>query len=181
MARTDRECIERCLDGHPEVFGRLVHRYQGPLVSYLTGRLADREQAEEAAQETFVRSYFALGKLRKPESFCSWLFGIAQRVAKEQLRAKGRRAEIASTLPERSRPRPPCHDYDLERAIAGLSKVYRDVILLRYYGDMSCPEVAERLGIPLGTVTKRLSRAYGLLRGSLVRSGREPERKELQP
>ena len=58
-------------------------------------------------------------------------------------------------------------DYDLERAIAALPEPYRQVILRRYYGDLSCAQVAEGLAVPLGTVTKRLSRAYAMLRVSL--------------
>jgi len=81
MCRTDRECIEHCLDGHPDAYRHLVGRYQTVLVTYLAGHLGNREWAEEAAQEAFVRAYFALGKLRKPESFFSWLLGIAGRVA----------------------------------------------------------------------------------------------------
>jgi DNA-directed RNA polymerase specialized sigma24 family protein len=52
-------------------------------------------------------------------------------------------------------------------AIAALPEPYRQVILRRYYGDLSCAQVAEGLAVPLGTVTKRLSRAYAMLRVSL--------------
>ena len=81
MCRTDRECIEHCLDGRPDAFRHLVGRYQAVLVTYLAGHLGNREWAEEAAQEAFVRAYFALGKLKKPDSFFSWLLGIAGREA----------------------------------------------------------------------------------------------------
>jgi RNA polymerase sigma-70 factor, ECF subfamily len=59
-------------------------------------------------------------------------------------------------------------DYALEDAIAALPENYRQVILLRYYEQLSCQEVASRLAMPLGTVTKTLSRAYALLRRDLV-------------
>ena len=75
----------------------------------------------------------------------------------------------------------PRHDYDLEKAVAELAEPYRQVILLRYYGGMSCAEVAERLGMPLGTATKTLSRAYAMLRESLGRRGRSQELSEVQP
>jgi RNA polymerase sigma-70 factor (ECF subfamily) len=55
----------------------------------------------------------------------------------------------------------------LDEAIAVLPETYRQVILLRYYEELSCQEVAQRLEIPLGTVTKTLSRAYALLRQEL--------------
>ena len=54
-----------------------------------------------------------------------------------------------------------------ETALAALPETYRQVILLRYYEELSCQEVAERLDMPLGTVTKTLSRAYALLRQEL--------------
>jgi RNA polymerase sigma-70 factor, ECF subfamily len=62
----------------------------------------------------------------------------------------------------------------LEEAIAVLPESYRQVVLLRYYEGLSCQEVATRLGLPLGTVTKTLSRAYALLRQELTaREGAE--------
>ena len=91
MDLTDKVCVERCRDGHPEDFGLLVDRYQKPLFSFLAARVANLPEAEEAAQESFVRAFQSLGKLRKPESFYSWLLGIAGRVAKEQFRAIIRR------------------------------------------------------------------------------------------
>ncbi len=53
MDSRDSECIARCLDGHPEAYRLLVERYQGPLVSWLTGRLRNRLAAEDVAQEAF--------------------------------------------------------------------------------------------------------------------------------
>jgi RNA polymerase sigma-70 factor (ECF subfamily) len=86
MDLTDKEYVERCRDGHPEEFGLLVDRYQKPLFSFLAARVGNFAQAEEAAQESFVRAFMSLGKLRKPESFYAWLLGIAGRVASEQFR-----------------------------------------------------------------------------------------------
>lgn len=167
MCRTDRDCIQLCLDGHPETFRQLVVRYQAAVLSYLTGRLGDRDRGEEACQETFVRAYFALGKLKNPESLFSWLLGIANRVAAEQQRAEQRQRKVARLLSERGPMPELSHDYALEQAVASLPEGYREVVLLRYYGGRSCGQVAEQLGIPLGTVTKRLSRAYAMLRQSL--------------
>ena len=169
MSRTDRECIRRCLEGDRNAFRSLVERYQTGLLSYLTGRLGSIEGAEEAAQETFVRAFFALDRLKKPESFFSWLFGIANRVAKEELRSKKKRRDVSDVASQGTSRSQSGGDYDLRHAIAGLDKSHREVILLRYYGDMSCVKVAEQLGIPLGTVTKRLSRAYAALRETLRR------------
>ena len=168
MNLTDKEYVERCRDGHAEDFALLVHRYQGPLFSYLTSRLGDRQQAEEAAQESFVRAFLSLKKLRKPESFYSWLLGIAGRVAKEQFRSLERRRkdrEAAETMLADAGDNP--EEHPLEEVIAALPESHRQVVLLRYYEGLSCQEVATRLELPLGTVTKTLSRAYALLRQDL--------------
>jgi RNA polymerase sigma-70 factor, ECF subfamily len=181
MCRTDRECIEHCLDGRPDAFRHLVGRYQAVLLTYLAGHLGNREWAEEAAQEAFVRAYFALGKLKKPDSFFSWLLGIAGRVAMEQQRTERRQREAAAARGTVAAGPEAPDDVPLQQAIAELPDVYREVVLLRYYGGRSCAKVAEELGIPLGTVTKRLSRAYTLLRDSLLQSDQSSQRSEVQP
>lgn len=168
MNLTDKEYVERCRDGHPEDFRSLVDRYQKPLFSYLTGRVRGQSDAEEAVQESFVRAFLSLKKLRKPESFYSWLLGIAGRVAKEQFRSLAHQArdrEAAEAIMADVAGSP--EDYPLEEAIAALPDSHRQVILLRYYEGLSCQEVATRLTMPLGTVTKTLSRAYALLRQEL--------------
>lgn len=169
MSETDKHYIGRCLDGHPDDFRHLVRRYQAVLLAHLAGQLGDIDSAEEAAQEALVRAYFGLQKLRKRESFFSWLLGIANRVAKEQQRSeqRRRRKELVRSFSEEI-PRPEfSQDYALEGAIAELPDSYRNIILLRYYGGHSCTQVAEQLDMPLGTVTKTLSRAYAMLRESL--------------
>jgi RNA polymerase sigma-70 factor, ECF subfamily len=167
MGENDSDCIEKCLDSHPEAFRHLVTRYQSALVPFLVGKLGSVEQAEEAAQETFVRAYFDLCKLKKPESFFPWLLGIAIRVAKEQQRADKQRKDIARLWKE-NRPSPELSDsFALESAVAELDEPYRQIVLLRYYGGLTCNEVAQKLEMPLGTVTKYLSRAYQMLRESL--------------
>jgi RNA polymerase sigma-70 factor (ECF subfamily) len=168
MDQTDKETVERCRDGHPGDFGLLVDRYQKPLFSYLAARVGNYPQAEEAAQESFVRAFLSLKNLRKPESFYSWLLGIAGRVAKEQFRWEVHRrqaGEVAEAMMTSAID--DNEDYPVEEAIAALPENHRQVILLRYYEGLSCQEVAIRLEMPLGTVTKTLSRAYVLLRQEL--------------
>jgi RNA polymerase sigma-70 factor (ECF subfamily) len=118
-----------------------------------------------------------LKKLRKPESFYSWLLGIAGRVAKEQLRSLKHRqqdCEVTESIMANAADSQE-ENYPLEEAIAALPETYRQVILLRYYEGLSCQEIATRLALPLGTVTKTLSRAYALLRQELAaRESAEP-------
>lgn len=183
MNLTDKEYVERCWDGHPEDFRLLVKRYQRPLFAYLAHRVENHHDAEEATQESFVRAFLSLQQLRKPESFCSWLLGIARRVTQEQFRRRQRsvREQEAAEAILRDVAGPP-EDYPLEEAIAVLPETYRQVILLRYYEGLSCQETATRLGVPLGTVTKTLSRAYGLLRQELkAREGADSTVNQTEP
>ena len=165
MNATDKEHVEQCLNGHPDDYRFLVERYQGPVFAYLAIRLGDRALAEDAAQESFVRAFFALPKLKKPESFYAFLLGIAGRVAHEMRRAASRIAKrddaAALVTADAADDR---EEYHLEEAIAALPESHRQVILLRFYEQLSCQDVANRLGLPLGTVTKTLSRAYAQLR-----------------
>ena len=169
MSENDKYYVERCLDGHPDDFRYLVRRYQAPLLANLAGKLGDRDRAEEAAQEALVRAYFNMGKLKKPDSFFSWLLGIADHVAKEHRRKEQiqRQRELVRSSLQESGGTELSQDYALEAAIAELPEDYRKVILLRYYGQHSCNQIAGQLDMPLGTVTKQLSRAYAMLRESL--------------
>jgi|WetSurMetagenome_2_1015567.scaffolds.fasta_scaffold66716_2 RNA polymerase sigma-70 factor, ECF subfamily len=170
---TDRHYIDRCLAGHREDFCHLVVRYQKPLLAAVRCRQrAGVDAAEDVAQEAFVRAYERLASLEKPESFFSWLIGIAYRILLERAgRAKTERAALArlaretpTTIGADVRDDDPA----LDAALASLPDPYREVVLLRFYGDCSCSEIATRLQIPIGTVTKRLSRAYETLRDTLL-------------
>ena len=169
MAESDQYYVEQCLNGHPDEFRYLVRRYQTVLLAHLAWKLGSKDSADEAAQETFVRAFFNMCKLKKPDSFFSWLLGIADRVAKEHRREEQskRQREIAHSLPEEAPNTELSQDYALEAAIAELPEAYREVVLLRYYGGRPCNQIAEQLDMPLGTVTKTLSRAYAMLRSSL--------------
>jgi RNA polymerase sigma-70 factor, ECF subfamily len=173
---TDRYYVERCLDGHPDDFRHLVRRYQPVLLAHLAGKLGRRDRAEEAAQEALVRAYFKMNGLREPAKFFAWLLAIADRVASEQRKKEHvrRQREIVRASSEEVSSPELSQDYNLEAAVAGLPEPYQQVILLRYYGGLSCTQIAEQLDTPLGTVTKNLSRAYALLRDALQR-GRETD------
>ena len=166
MAGSDKYYVERCLNGHPDDYRYLVRQYQSALTAQLTGILGQRHLAEEAAQEAFVRAYFALEKLKKRKSFFAWLMGIATNVAKEQLRDVSRQKSepLSESIAQSEDGHKHSPDIELRRAIARLPTAYREVILLRYYGGLSCGEIGEQLDAPVGTVTKTLSRAYAMLR-----------------
>ncbi|MCF7957456.1 MAG: sigma-70 family RNA polymerase sigma factor [Phycisphaerae bacterium] len=171
MCLSDKQYIDNCLKGSPDDFRYLVKKYQGALLGYLVGRLGCNCQIDDIAQEAFVRAYFGLKTLKEPDSFYSWLTGIASRVAKEQFRSEQKHCDaiqsIRETQQEQNEKKEPYVGHDLQRAIEKLSESYQEVILLRYYCGLSCKQMADRLDMPLGTVTKKLSRAYEMLRDFL--------------
>ena len=186
MDQPDDECVRLCLLGQPEMFRHLVVRYEVPLVRYLAGRLQDKDEAAEAAQEAMVRAYTALRTLRNGEAFYPWLLGIGNRVAKEMQRTRRRRArtleaELAvgreAPAPEQERP----SDAELGRAVADLPERHRQAVLMRFYGGQSCAEIGRNLGLPVGTVTSLLSRAYALLRKALREKSPNHEDVEVEP
>ncbi|MGB8225997.1 MAG: RNA polymerase sigma factor [Sedimentisphaerales bacterium] len=163
MAENDNYFIEQCLDGRPDEFRHLVRRYQTAVTAYLTSKLGNKSNAEEAAQETFVRAYFNLSDLKKRDSFSSWLLGIAGRVVKEQLRNKIQLVDVELAEP-RAKEQKTEDDFELQRAFAQLPDSHREILLLRFYASQSCQQIAANLNMPLGSVTKTLSRAYVELR-----------------
>lgn len=170
---TDEEYVRLCLGGRPEMFRHLVTRYESVLIKHLTGRLGDENEAAEAAQEAMVRSYFALPRLKQAGSFFPWLLGIADRVARELRRGRRRHPAALDFAAVADLPGPDLAVQDsqsgpeLSQAVAELPEAYKEVILMRFYGGQSCAEIGRNLGVSLGTVTSRLSRAYALLRQAL--------------
>lgn len=180
---TDSECIRRCLDGQPEHYRLLVERYEKPLAALLRGRSADRRWLDDALQESFFRAYRLLGRIRADEPFFPWLAGVGLHVAQELQKAQRRAARPRVQPPPAVLPAADDgdaeRDAELLRAVQQLGQPYRDVVLLRYYGAWSCAEVAELLSLPIGTVTKRLSRAHALLH-EILKPLLRPQRAEVQ-
>jgi RNA polymerase sigma-70 factor, ECF subfamily len=175
MSPPDEECVRCCLNNHPEAFRVLVERHQAALMRRLCACTGNSEEAAEVTQETFVRAYFALRDLRKPAAFFPWLVGIADRVAKETYRAAKRRRTVAWEQAEPADKHEVCADTAVAEAVAKLPDTYREVVVLRFYEGKSCEEISRALDVPLGTVTKRLSRAYGRLRERLSATAGDQE------
>jgi len=178
MPENDGFYIQRCLDGHPDDFRHLVRRYKGPLMGHLAGQLGRGDLAEEAVQEVFVRCYFGLSSLEKQESFFAWMLGVANRVAKEMFRIEQKQRQAAENLARMPAKSDRGSDWPLTKTVAKLDDFSKQLILLRYYGGHSCKDVAAILNIPIGTVTKSLSRAYTQLREML--KGEATQESEVQ-
>jgi RNA polymerase sigma-70 factor, ECF subfamily len=174
----DEALVRRAKAGDREAFGRLVDRFQAPVYRVVRGILSDPADAEDVAQEAFLRAYESLAKFRGESGFFTWLYRIA---VNEALRARKRRSFTRiEAVPEVEAPRPETPDEDgpspaaLERLLGRLSDEFRAIVVLRDLEGLSYQEIAETLEIPMGTVESRLFRARRDLR-DLWRKSKEPK------
>jgi len=184
--RSDVELVLASVKRQAGAFEALVERYQG-LVKLVAFRHSGAEaDADDAAQEAFVRAYFSLPTLKEPASFKSWLLRIASNVARDIARRRGRRPSVSLTVDENAEtPLPfegisdaPSAPERLSRrelrlkiveAIESLPEDYRQVAVLRYLEDLSYREIAARSGLREDTLRKRIHRANAMLRQKLRR------------
>jgi RNA polymerase sigma-70 factor, ECF subfamily len=173
----DAELIDRARKGEVMAYEELVRRYQD--IAVRTAHLISPDgDAEDAAQEAFVKAYAALGRFRTGSPFRPWLLQIVTNEARNRRRSAGRRANLALRAAEGrpsddAAPSPESAVLASERravllaALNALRDDDREVISARYFLELSETETAEALGIPRGTVKSRLSRALERLRAQL--------------
>jgi RNA polymerase sigma-70 factor, ECF subfamily len=177
VAADDRAIVGRVLSGDRDAFRILVDR-EGPAVVRACHRvLGDLHEAEDAAQEAFVTAFRALGSWREDGPFGAWLTRIAVRIA---IRRSQRRRSVTWLDPANLEaadvgggPDPATVSLQAERAadvrdaVTRLDEPYREVVALRFFGDLSLGEIAAQTGRPLGTVKTHLHRGLLRLRANL--------------
>jgi RNA polymerase sigma-70 factor (ECF subfamily) len=180
-APSDAALVFETLEGDREAFGRLVDRYKNLVMSFIAARVP-ADQVDDLGQETFLRGFRVLHTLRNPARFSSWLLGIANHVCVDWHRARRRPVSLDAQpidLDEdaaQRRSRPPRPDEAAEAKEAAqlllesldqLPETYRITLVLKHMDGLTCQEIADHLGVALGTVTSRLARAYQMLRDKL--------------
>jgi len=188
---TDEELIARVLAGDEASYGTLVTRYRDYVYTIAVRIVGNDEDAEDVAQEAFVRAYHALPRFRGDSKFSSWLYRIATNRALTHLKRHRRRAVTvdieagphieAGALDdgrgEETSPEVMVRDDEFRRAVRAavleLPEQYRVVVTLFYLEERSYKEVAATLGIPMGTLKTHLHRARALLRDILTKHNLE--------
>jgi RNA polymerase sigma factor (sigma-70 family) len=181
----DLDLVERAKRGDTEAYGALVRRYQALAVRAAGVVDDDLAEAEDAAQEAFVKAYYSLGSLRDAASFRPWLLRIVVNEARNRRKATERRTARAERASEpvglaagAESPEAAALAAEQRRtlwnAVGALREDDRMVIAYRYFFDLSEGEMAEALRCAPGTVKSRLSRALARLRERLHElAGRE--------
>ncbi|SRR6266545_3040716 len=156
--------------GDREAFERLVRRYQRRVYGLAYQHLHDPDEAQDLAQEVFVRLYRNLHRYDPARAFEPWFWRLAMNVAATYWR---HRPASVSQLPDVAAAVAARQDdaLPLEQALADLSEDLRLPVLLHYYLDLPLEDIASAMGLSLSAVKSRLHRARALLRRLLVEDG----------
>lgn len=168
------DLIAQARRGDKRAFGELVRRHRKGVVNVVQWMCGDANMAEDAAQEAFVRAWQHLPSYRPRSPFRNWLYRIATNAARDSLRREREMVDIdALDLPSSD----PGSRAIVEReeraeqvrgAVLALPPASRAVLVLREYEGLSYREIADTLGIPIGTVMSRLNYARNRLREALA-------------
>lgn len=184
MNKTDQELITESVSGQTEAFDLLILRYQDRLYNALVQILRNREDARDAVQESFVMAWTKLATFRGEAGFYSWLFRVSYNVAMSRQRKKklpttsinNQLASGSITPIDHHQDAKPSHRMEtterqqiVQTALENLPEEYRTVLVLKEIENFKYEQIAEIVGVPLGTVRSRIHRARGLLREHLLK------------
>ena len=178
----DDELVARVRAGETRLFAELVTRYQDPVYAMCLRFLGDRTEAEDVAQEVFLRVHRGLSSFKGEARFSTWLYRITWNLCADWLRSNRKPARSISSIEVVGDLGDGRVDLEkgvldaeeqgmVRQALEGLDEIYRSVIILLYYQKLSYEQIAAVLDVPVKTVETRLYRARRLLRARLERLG----------
>jgi RNA polymerase sigma-70 factor (ECF subfamily) len=167
-----RETVERARAGDHAAFAELAAGSIRSMFATARQILRDDDLADDATQETLVNAWRYLPSLRDADRFEAWLYRLLVNACRTQLRRDRRHRvveiEVADGRGDTSEPGRTLADRDqLERGFRRLDADQRAAMILHYYRGYSVPEVAELLGVPLGTAKSKIHRATSIMRAAL--------------
>ncbi len=172
----DSALVERVQKGDKKAFDLLVIKYQNRVVNLVSRYVRDVTDAQDIAQEAFVKAYRALPNFRGDSAFYTWLYRIAINTAKNFLASRNRRAydnridihdsddpSLEARIQDVDSPDALAESGEVKgavlKAVEGLPEDLRTAIVLREVDGLSYDDIAEQMGCPIGTVRSRLFRA----------------------
>lgn len=188
MNPDDRRSITECLNGQPEAFGALVRRYQDRLFNAVVRIMDNHDDALDVVQDAFINAYQSLASFKGDAEFYTWLYRIAFNTAVSQKRRRramisletGRDGDAVLDPADPSEDTQPGaalerteEELALRSALNRLSPEHRTVLVFKDIDGLKYEEIAEVLGVPIGTIRSRIHRARLELRDLLDPDGNE--------
>lgn len=171
----ERELVERAQRGETAAFGELVRAHQASVFNVCLRLMGEQAEAEDAAQEAFIRAYGRLSTFQPERPFGPWMRRVAANVCLNRLEARREalpldeeRDEAAELTPEASRVQTE-QSQAVRAALASLPAHYRAVVELRHFQELSYDAIAAELNLPLSDVKSHLFRARKMLAEKLKR------------
>lgn len=186
---SDEQLFQRYTDGDESGFKLLMERYEPRIQGFLRKRLNDEERVEDLTQDTFLRIHRARDSYDPARKFSTWIHTIANNLLKNEFRNRSRRRETAFSelRPDHSSSGAPTRPVEFESAradpeqetyrselreaigtaIERMDEHHRIPFVMREVDDLSYEEIADAIGIPVGTVKSRLNRARHSFRSLL--------------
>jgi RNA polymerase sigma-70 factor (ECF subfamily) len=177
---SDEQLVHAALDGDISAFGCLVERYWNMVFALALSRIDHRAEAEDIAQESFLKAYAQLHALRDPSRFAGWLSKITRQqctnAVRKNLRCRaaldahaGSACQLEAVPAYSSNPGLTDSQMRFVRQTVGrLPDRFRQLVIMRFMGGLSAVQIAEQLGKRPGTVRVSLHRAYNILRKDLA-------------
>jgi len=168
--QSDGLLVGAVLQGNKEAYGELVNRYKQKVYGLLRGMGADRLDAQDVTQETFLKAYRGLGGHDRSRSFAAWLYTIAANTLRDKW--KRSRPDGWAADPARPQTEKSAEDYvlmaerrsELRERLMQLPDNYRLVLLLRYTNDLTYEEISQVMNVPVKKVQNDLHRAKRRMR-----------------
>lgn len=184
MASPEKDLIlvERCKAGDQRAYNDLINGYKRQIFSLIYRMVGNAADAEDLAQDTFIKAFRSIRLYDSKYPFHTWLFKIAHNTAIDFLRANKHAAmtiddsenpiEIEDQGPSLEEKAEHFSQKEvIERQLSSLPPPYREILVLRHQQELSYEEIAQTLEIPIGTVKVRLFRAREIMKDKLVKTG----------
>lgn len=175
VSKADEQLVARVQNGDKHSFDLLVLKYQHKVLGLVRRFVKDHAEAEDVAQDTFIKAYRAISSFRGDSAFYTWLYRIAVNTAKNAIDTRKRRpgsdvdvddmedSVFEGNLKVDENPESLMAGQDLHRvieeALAGLPEDLRRALILREFDGLSYEDIAQEMGCPIGTVRSRIFRA----------------------
>jgi RNA polymerase sigma-70 factor, ECF subfamily len=184
VSNNEADWVRRAYEGDVEAFSCLVEVYQTPVFNLCHRMLGNIEEAEDAAQETFLRAYRNMRGYDLQRSFSTWLLSIAAHYCIDQIRRRRLSFLSFEDLPHYDppdlEPGPESSFFNnedqqqVQRLLSSLSPQDRAAVVMRYWYDFSYEEIGESLSLTVSAVKSRLHRSRRLLADQWVKQGNKP-------